>query len=67
MSGRSFNITVTSPRSSYSLGFKRMVVQEFERGGISKDDLMRKYGIGGHSVFQENFFISRFLHVTRKD
>ncbi len=33
----------------YSEAFKRMVVAEFERGPLNKDQLQRKYGIGGNT------------------
>lgn len=34
----------------YSQAFKLQVVREYERGYQSKDDLMNKYKIGGHST-----------------
>lgn len=50
MSGRMFVIRVVSPLGRrYSESFKRKVVMEYESGGVSKNDLMRKYNIGGHS------------------
>jgi hypothetical protein len=33
----------------YSEAFKRMVVAEFERGPLNKDQLQRKYEIGGNT------------------
>lgn len=50
MSGQEFRIKVVSPVSHYSESFKRMVVREYEQGGVSKDALMYKYGIAGHSL-----------------
>lgn len=38
----------TSP--SYSLSFKKQVVREFESGQLSKNELQRKYNIGGNST-----------------
>ena len=37
------------PRLEYSEAFKRRVVREDERGGVTKDQLMVKYGIKGKS------------------
>jgi len=39
----------SSLHRSYSESFKRMVVSEFERGPLNKDQLQVKYGIGGNS------------------
>ena len=38
-----------SSSKKYSEVFKRMVVQEFERGPLNKDQLQVKYGIGGNT------------------
>lgn len=37
-------------QTKYSQAFKLQVVREYERGFQSKDDLMNKYQIGGHST-----------------
>lgn len=37
-------------KSTYSNAFKLQVVREYERGNYKKDDLMKKYNIGGHST-----------------
>lgn len=37
------------PDKRYSEAFKRQVVREFEQGGLNKDQLQVKYGIGGNS------------------
>jgi transposase-like protein len=37
-------------QQKYSLAFKQQVVREYERGFHTKDDLMKKYQIGGHST-----------------
>ena len=34
----------------YSKAFRRQVVREFEQGGITKQELKRKYHIGGKST-----------------
>jgi len=34
---------------AYTEAFKRAVVREYERGILNKDELQRKYGIGGHT------------------
>lgn len=39
-----------APPRYYSQGFKKMVVAEYERGILNKDQLQIKYGIGGNSV-----------------
>jgi transposase len=39
----------SSPCRHYSESFKRMVVSEFERGPLNKDQLQVKYCIGGNS------------------
>ena len=42
---------ITRPyQSKYSQAFKIQVVREYERGFLSKDDLMKKYQIGRHST-----------------
>src|SRR5690242_1478636 len=38
-----------SPRPKYSEAFKKQVVREFEQGLLNKDQLQRKYGLGGKS------------------
>ena len=38
------------PVKSYSEAFKKQVVREYEGGLLNKDQLMRKYGIGGKSM-----------------
>ncbi len=37
------------PSKSYNEAFKRLVVAEFERGPLNKDQLQVKYGIGGNT------------------
>lgn len=34
---------------AYSEAFKQAVVREYERGILNKDEIIRKYGIGGHT------------------
>lgn len=38
-----------APRRRYSATFKRLVVAEYEKGILNKDQIQRKYGIGGNS------------------
>jgi transposase-like protein len=38
-----------SPAPRYSETFKKQVVREFEQGVLNKDQLQRKYGLGGKS------------------
>jgi transposase len=38
------------PTPRFSEAFKRQVVQEFERGLLNKDQVQRKYGLGGNST-----------------
>lgn len=42
-------IKSTVPVNTYSDAFKKKVVAEYERGLLCKDELQRKYGIGGNS------------------
>jgi transposase len=49
MEGQRIRATITVPSKTYSDAFKRMVVQEYEKGILNKDELQRKYGIGGNS------------------
>ena len=49
MEPRGIKIKITVPSKSYSESFKRAVVQEYERGLLNKDQLQKKYGIGGNS------------------
>jgi transposase len=39
-----------SPPRKYSEVFKRQVVREFEQGLLNKDQLQRKYGLGGNAM-----------------
>lgn len=50
---------------SYSLAFKKQVVREFEAGQLSKNELQRKYNIGGNaSVLRWCKQFGRFDHST---
>jgi hypothetical protein len=42
-----------SPQNRYSESFKKMVVAEFERGYLNKDQLQVKYNIGGNDRILE--------------
>jgi transposase-like protein len=44
------NRKASPDQASYSKAFKVQVVREYERGFRTKDDLMNKYQIGGHST-----------------
>ena len=49
MKGSRIKVKVILPAKAYSEAFKRNVVAEYERGILNKDELQRKYGIGGNS------------------
>jgi|ERR1700754_1259167 len=38
------------PQRQYSEAFKKQVVREFEQGLLNKDQVQRKYGLGGNST-----------------
>lgn len=42
-------LRANTPHQTFSIAFKKQVVREFEQGGVTKDQLMEKYGIGGKS------------------
>jgi transposase-like protein len=41
------------PVKKFSAAFKKQVVREYESGVLNKDQLMRKYGLGGKSLVLE--------------
>ena len=43
-------IKTSKPQKSFSEAFKRQIVKEFEQGLLNKDQLQRKYGLGGNST-----------------
>jgi transposase-like protein len=43
-------VKVGKPRPWFSEAFKRAVVKEFEQGLLNKDQLQRKYGLGGNTT-----------------
>ena len=49
MEAQRIRVRITIPEKRYSDAFKKMVVQEYEKGILNKDQLQRKYGIGGNS------------------
>lgn len=49
MEKQRIRVQITIPQKKYSDSFKMMVVQEFEKGILTKDQLQMKYGIGGNS------------------
>ena len=40
----------SKPQKRFSEAFKKQVVREFESGFLNKDQLQRKYGLGGNST-----------------
>lgn len=40
---------VKSPQKKYGISFKKMIVKEFEKGILNKDELQKRYNIGGNS------------------
>ena len=38
------------PTPHYSEAFKKQIVREFEQGFLNKDQMQRKYGLGGKSI-----------------
>jgi len=53
MKDERIRIKISIAGKRYTESFKRMVVREFEQGFLNKDQLMTKYGIGGHSCVLE--------------
>lgn len=49
MNEQHIGVRVTVPAKKYSDAFKKMVVQEYEKGILNKDQLQLKYAIGGNS------------------
>lgn len=45
-----YKIVIERSPPKISEAFKRQVVSEYERGGITKDAIAAKYGIKGHST-----------------
>ncbi len=43
-------VNAGKPRPRFSEAFKRGVVKEFEQGLLNKDQLQRKYGLGGNTT-----------------
>jgi transposase len=43
-------VRITAPARTFSDAFKRMVVQEYERGILNKDEIQKKYGLRGNSA-----------------
>lgn len=50
MEYKAVHVRLVKPQKSYSEAFKKQVVREFERGGLNKDQLQVKYGLGGNST-----------------
>jgi transposase-like protein len=49
MKRQTIRIKLASPAKKYSEAFKKQVVREYETGVLNKDELMRRYNIGGKS------------------
>jgi len=49
MEQQRIRVRVTVPAKKYSDAFKKMVVREYEKGILNKDQIQKKYGIGGNS------------------
>ena len=52
---------------AYTEAFKQAVVREYERGILNKDEIMRKYSIGGHTRVLEWCRKYGKLHYPKKD
>ena len=50
MEEQRIRVRITVPAKQYSDAFKRMVVQEYEKGILNKDEIQNKYGLGGNSA-----------------
>jgi len=50
MTGQSLTPNFPSPDPRYTESFKLMVVREYERGTLNKNQVARKYGIPGHNT-----------------
>lgn len=66
MEKESIRIRIVAPVKKYSESFKRMVVKEYERGILNKDQLKIKYGLGGKSRVLEWCRIYGKLHYPIK-
>jgi len=49
MEEQRIRVRITVPDKKYSDAFKKMVVREYEKGFLNKDEIQLKYGIGGNS------------------
>lgn len=49
MKTQEVKVKISIPHPKYSESFKRSVVQEYETGLLNKDQIQKKYGIGGNS------------------
>lgn len=50
METEKIRVRITVPSKKYSDAFKKMVVAEYEKGILGKDELQKKYCIGGNSA-----------------
>jgi transposase len=49
MEEQRIQVRITVPAKKYSDAFKKMVVGEYEKGFLNKDEIQLKYSITGHS------------------
>lgn len=50
MESQGIRVKIIYPRKCFSEAFKKMVVQEYEKGFLNKDQLQIKYKLGGNST-----------------
>lgn len=50
MKNKRIKINISIPQKVYSESFKKTIVREYEKGLLNKDQLQRKYSIGGNSL-----------------
>ena len=50
MENTRIKIRITVPNPKYSEAFKKEVVQDYEKGFLNKDQIQKKYRLGGNSV-----------------
>lgn len=50
MEEQRIRVRITVPAKQYSDAFKKLVVREYEKGILNKDEIQNKYGLGGNSA-----------------
>lgn len=66
MNKQEVRVKVTVPNAKYSESFKRAVVSDYESGLLNKDEIQKKYGIGGNSRVLEWCRKYGKLHYPKK-